>query len=40
MLKRTLFVMILAIQFIAIAGQGFAHIPDPDCFPCPESSQR
>ncbi len=40
MLKKTIFALILAIQFVAVAGQGLASLPEPGCYPCPEVSSQ
>jgi hypothetical protein len=34
MLRKALFVLILAVQFFAVTAITPAHEPIPDCFPC------
>jgi hypothetical protein len=38
-MKRALLVLILAIQFVAVAGvrTSTSEAPLPSCFPCPEA---
>jgi hypothetical protein len=40
MLKKTVVALLMALSFVAIAGQSFAEIPEPSCFPCPTASQK
>lgn len=42
MLKKTLIMLVFALQFAAVIGQGLAYVPEPECFPCPGevSSQK
>lgn len=35
MLKRVIFVLLLAVQFFAVSSTTRAVDPYPDCYPCP-----
>ncbi len=35
MLKKTLLMLVFALQFAVVIGQGLAYVPEPECLPCP-----
>jgi len=35
MLKRILFIAVMALSFFAVSTQSQAHDPFPECWPCP-----
>jgi hypothetical protein len=37
MLKRILLVLVLALQFAAVARVSVNHVPWPECFPCDDN---
>jgi hypothetical protein len=37
MFKRILLVLVLAVQFAAVARVSVSHVPWPECFPCDDN---
>jgi hypothetical protein len=40
MIKRMIVTMLMTLSFAAVAGQMFASVPEPSCFPCPTVAQK
>lgn len=38
MIKRTLLIVLFALQFAGVLSQGLAYVPEPSCFPCPDAT--
>lgn len=40
MMKRMIVTVLMTLSLAAVAGQMFAEIPEPSCFPCPTVAQK
>jgi hypothetical protein len=40
MLKKALMLFALTLALAGVTGQSFAHLPEPECLPCPEDIGR